>query len=49
MVIYSVFPGNNMYIYAWISKKCCTVVVLEKEKCHLKLFSGRLKVKVIGV
>ena len=27
----------------------CTVVVLDREKCQLKHFSRRLKVKVIGV
>ena len=30
--------GHNSYIYAWISKLFDTVVVLEEEKCHLKLF-----------
>ena len=34
------------YIYAWISKLFDIIVVLEEEKCHLKHFSGRLKVKV---
>ena len=29
-------------------KQYCTVVVLEEEKCHLKFFSGRLKVKSQG-
>ena len=40
------FPGHNSYIYAWISKLFNMVVVLEEEKCHLKHFLGRLKVKV---
>ena len=31
------------------SSSFCTVVVLEEEKCHLKHFLGRLKVKVTGV
>ena len=39
-------PGHNSYIYAWISKLFDTVVVLEEEKCQLKHFLGRLKVKV---
>ena len=40
-------PGHNSYIYGWVSKLFDTVVVLEEEKCHLKLFFlGRLKVKV---
>ena len=39
-------PGHNSYIYAWISKLFDTVVVLEEEKCHLKPFLGRVKVKV---
>ena len=39
-------PGQNSYIYAWISNLFDTVVVLEEEKCHLKHFLGRLKVKV---
>ena len=30
----------------WISNLFDTVVVLEEEKCHLKHFLGRLKVKV---
>ena len=39
-------PGHNSYMYAWISKLFDTVVVLGEEKCHLKHFLGRLKVKV---
>ena len=39
-------PGHNSYIYECISKLFDTVVVLEEEKCHLKHFLGRLKVKV---
>ena len=39
-------PGHNSYIYAWISKLFDTFVVLGEEKCHLKHFLGRLKVKV---
>ena len=39
-------PGHNSYIYARISKIFDTVVVPGKEKCHLKQFLGRLKVKV---
>ena len=31
-------PGHNSHIYAWISKLFDTVVVLGKEKCHLKHF-----------
>ena len=38
--------GHNSYIYAWISKLFDTVAVLGEEKCHLKPFLGRLKVKV---
>ena len=38
--------GHNSYIYAWISKLFNTIVVLGEEKCHLKHFLGRLKVKV---
>ena len=38
-----------MYNNAWISKQFGTVVALEEEKCHLKQFLGRLKVKVTGV
>ena len=38
--------GHNSYMYGWISKLFDTVVVLEEEKCHLKYFLGRLKVKV---
>ena len=39
--------GHNSYIHAWISKLFDTVVVLgEEEKCHLKHFLCRLKVKV---
>ena len=38
--------GYNSYIYAWISKLFYTVFVLGEEKCHLKHFLGRLKVKV---
>ena len=33
-------------IYTWISKLFDTAVVLVEEKCHLKHFLGRLKVKV---
>ena len=39
-------PGQNTYIYAWISKLFDTFVVLGEEKYHLKHFLGRLKVKV---
>ena len=39
-------PGHNFYIYAWISKLFDTVLVLGDEKCHLKHYLGRLKVKV---
>ena len=39
-------PDHNSYMYAWISKLLDTAVVLEEEKCHLKHFLGRLKVKV---
>ena len=42
-------PGNNLYNNAWISKQYGTAVALEEEKCHLKHFLGRLKVKVTGV
>ena len=38
--------GHNFYICGWISKLFDTVVVLEEEKCHVKHFLGRLKVKV---
>ena len=38
--------GHNSYISAWLSKLFDTVVVLGEEKCHLKHFLGRLKVKV---
>ena len=38
-----------MYNNAQISKQFGTVVALEEEKCHLKHFLGRLKVKVTGV
>ena len=38
--------GHNSYIYAWISKLFKTIVVLGEEKCYLKHFLGRLKVKV---
>ena len=38
--------GHNSSISAWISKLFDTVVVLGEEKCQLKHFSGRLKVKV---
>ena len=38
--------GHNSYINAWISKLYDTVVVLGEEKCYLKFFLGRLKVKV---
>ena len=41
-----IYLGHNSYIYAWISKLFNTVVVLGEEKCHLKHFLGRLKVKV---
>ena len=40
-------PDQNLYNNAWISKQFGTVVALE-EKCHLKHFLGRLKVKVTG-
>ena len=40
---------HNLYNNAWISKQFGTVVSLEEEKCHLKHFLGRLKVKVTGV
>ena len=39
-------PGHDSYIHAWISKLFDTIVVLGEEKCHLKHFLGRLKVKV---
>ena len=39
-------PGHNSYIYAWISKLFDTFVVHKKEKCRLKHFLGRMKVKV---
>ena len=42
-------PDHNLYNNAWISKQFGTVVALEEEQCHLKTFSGRLKVKVTGV
>ena len=42
-------PNHNLYNNAWISKQFGTVVVLEEEKCHLKYFLGRLKVKITGV
>ena len=42
-------PDHNLYSKAWISKQFGTVVALEEENCHLKLFLGRLKVKVTGV
>ena len=38
--------GHYSYIYVWISKLFNTIVVLGEEKCHLKHFLGRLKVKV---
>ena len=41
-----IYPGHDPFIYGWISKLFDTVVVLEEEKCHLKHFLGRLKVKV---
>ena len=41
-------PDHNLYNNAWISKQCGTVVTLEEEKCYLKFFLGRLKVKVMG-
>ena len=40
---------HNLYNNAWISKQFGTVVALEEEKCLLKHFLGRLKVKVTGV
>ena len=43
------YVDHNLYIYAWISKQFGTVVALEEEKCHLKTFFVRLKVKVTGV
>ena len=42
-------PDHNLYNNAWISKQFGTVVALEEEKCRLKHFLGRLKVKVTGV
>ena len=39
-------PGHNSYTYAWISNIFDTVVVPGEEKCHLKHFLCRLKVKV---
>ena len=42
-------PDHNLYKNAWISKQFGTVVDLEEEKCHLKYFSGRLKIKVTWV
>ena len=42
-------PEHNVYNNAWISKYFYTIVVLEEEKCHLKHFLNRLKVKVTGV
>ena len=42
----SVCPDCKSYIYAWISNLFVTAVVLEEEKCHLKQFLGRLKVRV---
>ena len=41
-------PDHNLYNNAWISKQFGTVVALEEEKCNLKHFLGRLKVKVTG-
>ena len=38
------FPSHYSYIYGWISNLFDTVVI--EEKCHLKHFLGRLKVKV---
>ena len=43
-----IFSDHNLYIYSWISKQVGTVVALEKEKCYLKHFLGRLKIKVTG-
>ena len=42
-------PDHNLYNNAWILKQFGTVVVLVEEKCHLKHFLDRLKVKVTGV
>ena len=42
-------PDHNLYNNAWISNQYGTVVALEEEKCLLKHFIGRLKVKVTGV
>ena len=42
----SVCPDCKSNIYAWISNLFGTVVVLEEDKCHLKQFLGRLKVRV---
>ena len=42
-------PDHNLYNNAWISKQFGTVVALEEEKCCLKHFLGRLKVKFTGV
>ena len=39
-------PGRNFYINAWISNLFGKVAVFEGEKCHLKHFLVRLKVKV---
>ena len=44
-----VCPDHNLYNNAWIPKQFGTIVALEAEKCHLKHFLGRLKVKVTGV
>ena len=41
-------PDQNLYNNAWISRQFGTVVALEEEKCHLKHFLGRLKVKITG-
>ena len=46
---FRICPDHNLYSNAWISKQFGTVVALEEEKCLLKHFLGRLKVKVTGV
>ena len=40
---------HNLYNNSWISKQLGTLVALEEEKCHLKHFLDRLKVKLTGV